>query len=161
MKSVKDIFGMKQDSFTKFVNPDKQSPEQVEDYATKKVVQTQEINTNSQNILSRGELKFYCSDNTGFSSIRGGASTNRYMYFYVNNGVFAGIIDSLGIWGFGSSAVASAMVAITSTTRGFLPPRMTETQKNAISSPAEGLIVYDTTQKKPYFYDGTQWISLA
>ena len=40
---------------------------------------------------------------------------------------------------------ASAQVAIDSTTKGFLPPRMTTTQINAIASPAEGLVVYNTT----------------
>ena len=41
----------------------------------------------------------------------------------------------------GSSADASAMLDIKSTTKGFLAPRMTEAQKNAISSPAAGLLV--------------------
>jgi hypothetical protein len=37
----------------------------------------------------------------------------------------------------------SALLAMTSTTRGFLPPRLTTTQKNAIATPAQGLHVYD------------------
>ncbi len=56
--------------------------------------------------------------------------------------------------------VPSAQVAINSTTKGFLPPRMTTTQKNAIASPAAGLMVYDTTLTRPCFYDGTTWITL-
>lgn len=55
---------------------------------------------------------------------------------------------------------ASAKFAISSTTQGFLPPRMTTTQKNAISSPAEGLIVYDITLHKGYEYDGSTWQAL-
>jgi hypothetical protein len=39
---------------------------------------------------------------------------------------------------------ASAALDITSTTSGLLPPRMTATQRNAIASPAAGLIVYCT-----------------
>lgn len=59
---------------------------------------------------------------------------------------------------FGSAVSdASALVQINSTTRGFLPPRMTTTQKNAISSPATGLVVYDSTTKSPGYYDGTNW----
>ena len=45
-------------------------------------------------------------------------------------------------------AVASAKMQVESTTQGFLPPRMTTTQKNAIASPAAGLVVYDTTLNK-------------
>ena len=39
-------------------------------------------------------------------------------------------------------------IEINSTTQGFLPPRMTTTQRNAIATPAAGLIVYDTTENK-------------
>jgi hypothetical protein len=52
---------------------------------------------------------------------------------------------------------SSAMVAINSTTKGFLPPRLTTTQKNAISSPATGLVVYDTTLNKLSVYTGAAW----
>lgn len=46
---------------------------------------------------------------------------------------------------------------VTSTTQGFLPPRMTTTQRDAIVSPAEGLVIYNTTDKKHQGYDGTSW----
>jgi hypothetical protein len=39
---------------------------------------------------------------------------------------------------------ASAALQVTSTTQGFLPPRMTTTQRTAIATPATGLIVYQT-----------------
>ncbi|CAN5662171.1 hypothetical protein BH11BAC5_BH11BAC5_24080 [soil metagenome] len=45
----------------------------------------------------------------------------------------------------GSTPDASAMVDIASTTKGFLLPRMTTTQQNAIPLPATGLLVYNTT----------------
>jgi hypothetical protein len=47
-----------------------------------------------------------------------------------------------------TSPAASAVLDLQSTTTGLLPPRMTTTQKNAISSPAEGLLIYDTTLHK-------------
>jgi hypothetical protein len=53
---------------------------------------------------------------------------------------------------------ASAKVQIESTTQGFLPPRITTTQRNAISSPAAGLVVYDTTLNVMTYYNGTLWI---
>jgi hypothetical protein len=51
----------------------------------------------------------------------------------------------------------SAQLQVDSTVRGFLPPRMTTTQKNAISSPATGLVVYDTTLSGIALYNGTNW----
>ena len=54
--------------------------------------------------------------------------------------------------------VASALLTMESTTKGFLPPRMTTTQKNAIASPATGLMIYDTTLNVITYYNGTMWI---
>jgi hypothetical protein len=62
----------------------------------------------------------------------------------------------LNVGAFGSPP-ASAEMAVTSTTRGFLPPRMTTTQKNAISTPATGLVLYDTTLNKLAVYTGSAW----
>ena len=56
--------------------------------------------------------------------------------------------------------VASSILTLASTTKGFLPPRMTTTQKNAIATPATGLMVYDTTLNLISVYNGTIWISL-
>jgi hypothetical protein len=55
---------------------------------------------------------------------------------------------------------ASAIVNISSTTKGFLPPRMTNAQMVAIATPAAGLVVYDTTNNKLNVYDGTNWVTL-
>lgn len=60
----------------------------------------------------------------------------------------------------GTTTNASAIFQIDSTTKGFLPPRMTTVQKNAIASPTAGLIVYDTTDNKHYGYNGTTWNAL-
>jgi hypothetical protein len=68
---------------------------------------------------------------------------------------------AIGNIGFGTNAPnASSLLDLTSTTKGFLPPRMTTTQRNAIASPAAGLIVYDTTLNLPHFFNGTIWVSL-
>lgn len=56
-----------------------------------------------------------------------------------------------------TSPAASAILDITSTTKGVLFPRMTTDQINAISSPASGLTVYNTTLLVLCFYDGTGW----
>ena len=51
----------------------------------------------------------------------------------------------------------SAIVDISSTSMGFLPPRISITQINAISSPEEGLTVFNTTNQKLVYYNGIQW----
>jgi hypothetical protein len=53
-----------------------------------------------------------------------------------------------------------AVLALQSTTRGFLPPKMTNAQMVAISAPPAGLVVYDTTNNKLCCYDGTTWQNL-
>ena len=53
---------------------------------------------------------------------------------------------------------ASAAFDIQSTTGGLLIPRMTETDRGNISSPAEGLMVYQTDGTAGYYYfDGSAW----
>jgi hypothetical protein len=51
---------------------------------------------------------------------------------------------------------AGAALEISSTAQGFLPPRMTQVQRDAIT-PVAGLIVYNASTKKPNYYDGTEW----
>jgi len=45
---------------------------------------------------------------------------------------------------------------VASTTKGFLPPRMTTAQRDAIASPAEELIIYNLTDHEPQFWNGTE-----
>jgi hypothetical protein len=70
-------------------------------------------------------------------------------------------ISGNGNVGIGTTAPdANAILQLNSSTKGFLPPRMTTTQKNAISTPPSGLMVYDTTTNKLCVYNGTSWIDL-
>ena len=72
----------------------------------------------------------------------------------------------------GSTLDASAALQVDSTTKGFLPPRMTATQRAAITSPASGSIVYQTDGSYTveswfgnstvdlsgiWYYDGAEW----
>lgn len=59
-----------------------------------------------------------------------------------------------------TSPPVTSLLNLTSTTKGFLQPRMTTTQRNAISAPAEGLRIYNTTTKKENFYNGTIWVEI-
>ncbi|GAA3613615.1 fibrinogen-like YCDxxxxGGGW domain-containing protein [Flavivirga amylovorans] len=53
----------------------------------------------------------------------------------------------------------SSILDITSTTQGLLPPRMTEIQRDAIVSPAEGLFIYNLDSKCFQYYKGASWSS--
>lgn len=56
---------------------------------------------------------------------------------------------------------ASSIFDVTSTSKGFLVPRMTESQKNSISSPAQGLLVFQTNGTIGFYsYDGSNWLHL-
>src|SRR6186997_2969105 len=52
---------------------------------------------------------------------------------------------------------ATSALDITSTNKGLLIPRMTTAQRIAISTPATGLLVYDTSLNLFYYFDGTAW----
>ena len=62
----------------------------------------------------------------------------------------------------GASSAASplAVLEASSTTQGFLPPRMTEAQRDAIISPAAGLMIWNTTDVKLQVYSGSLWVNM-
>jgi hypothetical protein len=84
-----------------------------------------------------GTYKFFRVDDIGNTYARGGA-----------------------VYG-SETANASAILQADSTTKGFLPPRMTTTQKNAIGTPAAGLQVYDNTDNYLSLYNGTNWQNIV
>ena len=51
----------------------------------------------------------------------------------------------------------SAKLDVESTTQGFLPPRMTTVQRDAIASPATGLVIFNTTTNCLNFFIGSGW----
>ncbi len=63
--------------------------------------------------------------------------------------------------GFGTDTPdPSALLDVSSTTQGALLPRMTTAQQDAITSPANGLLIYNTDSSLFRFYDGA-WNSIA
>jgi len=56
-----------------------------------------------------------------------------------------------------SSPDASAILEANSTTKGFLPPRLSTIEMNAILTPASGLCVYNTDVNAVCYFNGTEW----
>lgn len=74
--------------------------------------------------------------------------------------VGAGMNVSFSQVGIGTATPnSSTALTIESTTKGFLYPRMTNTQMLAIGSPSNGLTVFNTDAGCLYFYNGLNWIS--
>jgi len=96
------------------------------------------------------------------------ANTNKAEIKTNDGSVLSTTFNQSGVVGFsqqvsfGSANInnASAQLEIESTTKGFLPPRMTNAQMLAIATPAAGLQVFDTTNNKMCVYDGTTWQNL-
>lgn len=93
---------------------------------------------------------------------RDNAVTGRLMFYHNNPGTEIFSILPQGRVGITNVAPdASAALDITSTTKGFLPPRMTTTQRDAISSPLEGLIVYNVTTHKLNVRTASAWEAIT
>lgn len=60
----------------------------------------------------------------------------------------------------GAAPVTSAMLDISSTSKGILIPRMTTAQRTAIAAPATGLLVYDNTTGTFWQFNGTVWVEM-
>lgn len=71
----------------------------------------------------------------------------------------AGIAQNVGIGT--TTPAASAQLDISSTSKGLLPPRMTTSQRNAIASPAAGLIIFNTTTNSLEIRNSTAWVALS
>ena len=93
------------------------------------------------------------------SGVNSGYTANA---FYIGTALAAPYLDQtfVKLGSTPTTYTVSASFEIESTNRGFLPPRMTTTQKNAIVSPVAGLIVYDTTLNKLALYT-TAWETIT
>jgi len=130
-----------------------------------------------------GTINHYVANQGGLGA--GSSVTNQYG-FAVNSNLI-GATNNFGFWGnipsgtnrwnlymAGTAAnymagqvsigtatlVATAALNVSSTTQGFLPPVMTTTQKNAIASPATGLVVFDSTLGKLCVFS-TTWQTIT
>jgi hypothetical protein len=120
-------------------------------------------------------IDFVLASDTGFCGITAGDDSKIRGLFRVqdlagnNKGLFypeglSGVTTfywngSIGVGVLGNNA--SARLQVDSTTQGFLPPRMTTTQVNAIATPAEGLVVFNTTISHLCVYQSGAWVRMS
>lgn len=91
-----------------------------------------------------------------------GGTTSPFVSFelgYSEKMRIEGSTDNIGIGT--STPNSSAKLDVSSTTKGFLPPRMNDTEMNSISSPAQGLMIFNTSVNAVCVYDGSTWKRLA
>ena len=70
-----------------------------------------------------------------------------------NNNSYA----QMGISNVSITPHVSSILELRSTTSGFLPPRMTTIERDAVVTPATGLLVYNTSTSQLNYYNGTAW----
>jgi hypothetical protein len=117
-------------------------------------------NSTTLEIVSGGTIIQYIGGNQAYQI---DASNGHLFRSAISGSAVLARLDTGGSLSIGkgsTAAVASSIVELSSTTKGFLPPRMTNAQMVAISSPAAGLVVYDTTNNKLNVYDGTNWVAV-
>jgi hypothetical protein len=108
---------------------------------------------------SGANWKFKVTSTGGFK-IRDHANALDVLTIESNSAANALYINATGSVGLGTaSPSASAALDISNLTEGFLPPRMTSQQISMISNPANGLVVYNTSDEHLYVYSSqsTSW----
>ena len=68
--------------------------------------------------------------------------------------------QNVGINANGAVPDNSALLDVSSTSKGFLAPRMNTTQMNSIGSPAAGLMVFNTDSSRYFCYTGSAWLKI-
>lgn len=98
---------------------------------------------------AQGLISFYTSQTNNAGR---GTETVRFNYdgnVGMSNGLYLGSVST--------SPAASAKLEISSTTQGLLIPRLTTTEQTAISSPANGLTIYNTDSSDYVVYKSSAW----
>ena len=99
----------------------------------------------------------------GFGAIVNASNTIQLGNTAVTDVKTSGAITAGGkiIAGASSASSNSAVMEANSTTQGFLPPRLTTTQRDAITSPVAGLTIWNTTNTQLEVYDGSYWKNMV
>ncbi|WP_449401340.1 hypothetical protein [Chryseobacterium wanjuense] len=70
------------------------------------------------------------------------------------------VLSGYGNVGIGTaSPTSSAILDLTATDKGFLPPRLTTAQRDAINPKVAGLVIYNTNNNCMEFWNSSTWVS--
>jgi hypothetical protein len=119
-------------------------------------------------------IDFRLADDSNYCDVNGKGFQGTYFYigstYYESARIYIGATTNAKLQpftsgfsieqGISSAINASAIFQLNSTTQGFLPPRMTTAQVNAIVTPAEGLVVFNTTISHLCVYQAGVWVRL-
>jgi hypothetical protein len=115
------------------------------------------------------ELRFYVNDGgsdryAGIRSVQNIAGNVADLRFLTSNSdtpAVRMVIARDGVVGIGTdSPNAAALLDVTSTTRGFLPPRMTTAERDGIGTPPNGLMLYNSSTNKLQVRAAGVWVDL-
>ena len=117
-------------------------------------------------------VAYTSSPRSGFINYAGGnwtaASHPTYISIYTTPVSTTSIAERMRIGADGgvniggaTNAVSTALLELTSTTRGLLLPRMTTVQRDAISSPPDGMLVFNSTNLQVESRQNTNWSALS
>ncbi len=140
----------------------------------------EDLNTNVKNSFSISEAGLYCLlndsgeqgsliyDSDSGLSVKAWNQILSSLLFTLrdSNDVIISSIDNSGHLFANSISVntqntsPTAVLQVDSTTQGFLPPRMTTTERDAIATPEEGLVIYNTTTKTLQFHNSFSWVDV-
>jgi len=123
-------------------------------------VGTEKLRVNGETFIGSSSAKTQITGNGVFIDAGGTTNANNFSVENDVDGKYFVVTSSGGDGRVGinnSSPDITSLLDLTNTTKGLLIPRMTTTQKNAISSPADWLMVIDITLGKICFYNGSAW----
>lgn len=109
--------------------------------------------------INAGKIGYNSFGFEGLSFVGSGTTAqNRKMYFFAEGGIT--FFNSPLI--IGTTTISpTAALEVSSTTKGFLPPRMTTAERNLIVTPSTGLTIFNTTKKGLEYFNGNGWYSTA
>jgi hypothetical protein len=131
--------------------------------ATSSIICQNSLGTQYFKVADNGEVSLGTQivvGNAGGGSITGGIG-GRFQIQAQFDLAFITAAGGVHIGATGGSPVSSALLQVQSNNKGFLPPRLTTVQKNAIASPASGLIVYDSTLNKLCVFGAAAWETIT